>query len=233
MPHMRGRRAPGRRRAGGDETKYGSGIVGPSRGEVRAALEGVSLDAPWADLREHLRPIFIRRRPLPPGIERPLTVVRPPGLDVALGIDIGPAFMYVGKAILESWAVSSDEAFDTAIENLRTLVNAERYVEMEYETIDGIPFWWYQSQGGLASGLLLLEEELALRYGNEPRLLIAPMRNLLIAAPFDADREIVSWLRDEISQEDPNGLDLPIFALLEGRLSIDERARHGRTAMVH
>ncbi len=233
MPQMSGRRTPGRQRPDGNEVEYGAGIVGPSRNEVRAAIEGVSLDAPWADVRAELRPIFIRRRPLPPGIERPLTVVRPPGVAVALGIDIGPAFMYVGPQILESWAVSSDEAFETAIDNLRALINAERYVEMEYETIDGIPFWWYQSRGGLASGLLLLEEELALRYGDEPRLLIAPMRNLLIAAPFDADREIVAWLRDEISHEDPNGLDLPIFALLGGRLSIDERARRGRRAIVH
>ena len=76
---------------------------------------------------------------------------------------------------------------------------------MEYESIDGVPFWWYQSQGGLASGLLLMEEELATRYGPDPRLLIAPMRNLLLAAPFDADRSLVSWLRDEISYDDPTG----------------------------
>ena len=62
-----------------------------------------------------------------------------------------------------------------------------------------------------------------LRYGDEPRLLVAPMRNLLLAAPFDADRELVAWLRDEIAFEDPNGLDLPIFALVDGRLSIDRR----------
>jgi hypothetical protein len=84
----------------------------------------------------------------------------------------------------------------------------------------------------LASGLLLLEDELVLRYGDEPRLLVAPMRNLLLAAPFDADRELVAWLRDEISFEDPNGLDLPVFALVEGRLTIDRRHAE-REALVH
>ncbi len=135
--------------------------------------------------------------------------------------------------MLESWSVAFDDAFDHAMDNLKAQVAAERYLEMEYETLDGVPFWWYQSSGGLASGLLLLESELAQRYGPEPRLLIAPMRNLLLAAPFDADRELVGWLRDEISFEDPNGLDLPIFALLDGKLSIDTRGQEAAHEMVH
>lgn len=202
---------------------YGNGIVGPSRAQVRSAVESLSPDMTWDDLSDGLRPVFVRRRPLPPGVERPITTRRPPGLDVALGVDIGPAFMYVGRGMLETWAVTVDDAFERAMDNLRASIAAEKYVEMEYESVDGVPFWWYQSSGGLASGLLLLEEELALRYGPEPRLLIAPMRNLLLAAPFDADRSLVSWLRDEISFDDPNGLELPVFALLEGRLSIDSR----------
>ena len=120
-----------------------------------------------------------------------------------------------------------------SMDNLRASVSAEKYLEMEYGTIDDVPFWWYQSNGGLASGLLLLQDELAMRYGKEPRLLIAPMRNLLLAAPFDADRTLVGWLRDEISYEDPNGLDLPIFALLDGLLSIDTRSESEATAVVH
>ena len=86
---------------------------------------------------------------------------------------------------------------------------------------------------GLASGLLLLEDELVTRYGPDPRLLIAPMRNLLLAAPFDADRSLVAWLRDEISYDDPNGLDLPIFALIDGRLTIDTRGERLAAALVH
>ena len=192
-------------------------------------MNALPADLSWADLADGLRPVFVRRRPLPPGVERPLTVRRPPGIDVALGVDIGPAFMYVGRGTLDSWSVTLDEAFERGMANLRTSLAAERYLEMEYESIDGVPFWWYQSTGGLASGLLLLEDELALRYGPEPRLLIAPMRNLLLAAPFDADRSLVAWLRDEISHDDPNGLSLPIFALLDGRLSIDTRAEREST----
>jgi len=212
---------------------YGNGIVGPSREQVRSAVDALPPDLSWDELSDGLRPVFIRRRPLPPGVERPLTVKRPPGVDVALGVDIGPAFMYVGRGMIESWSVSFEEAFERAMENLRASVAAERYVEMEYESVDGVPFWWYQSSGGLASGLLLLEQDLATRYGPDPRLLIAPMRNLLLAAPFDADRALVAWLRDEISHDDPNGLDLPIFALLDGRLSIDARAERDVAEVVH
>jgi hypothetical protein len=212
---------------------YGNGIVGPSREQVRTAMESLSPDLSWADLADGLRPVFVRRRPLPPGVEQPLTIRRPPGINVALGVDIGPAFMYVGAGMLESWSVSLDDAFERAMDNLRSSLAAERYVEMEYESIDGVPFWWYQSTGGLASGLLLLDEELATRYGPDARLLIAPMRNLLLAAPFDADRSLVRWLHDEISHDDPNGLNLPIFALLDGHLSIDARAERQQPARVH
>ena len=62
---------------------------------------------------------------------------------------------------------------------------------------------------------------------------MAPMRNLLLAAPYDADRAVMSWLRDEISAADPNGLDLPLFSLVDGRLSIEEAAPHRRRALVH
>ena len=130
-------------------TTYGNGVVGPSRKQVRAAIDALPENLGWADLAESLRPVFVRRRPLPPGIERPVTTRRPPGLDVALGVDIGPAFMYVGHGMLESWDVSESEAFERAMANLRASVASEKYVEMEYESIDGVPFWWYQSQGSL------------------------------------------------------------------------------------
>jgi hypothetical protein len=118
------------------------------------------------------------------------------------------------------------------MDNLRGAIAAEKFFEMEYGTVANVPLWWYQSHGGLASALLLLENELVARYGPDPRLLIAPMRNLLIAAPYDADREMLEWLRDEIAVEDPNGLDLPVFELADGRLSF-ARGRSGGRARVH
>ncbi len=207
-------------------------IVAPSRAEVRAAIDTLPPELTWEAVSNSLRPMFVRRRPMPPGADRPLTFRVPPGVNICLGLDIGPAFLYVGSAMVDDWPVSADEALGRAMANLRTMVEAERYIEMEFGTLADIPVWWYQSHGGLASGVLLLEDELRLRYGDEPRLLVAPMRNLLLAVPFDADREMVGWLRDEIAYEDPNGLDLPIFAFVDGRLSIDRRG-NGGGAPVH
>src|SRR5918992_1933615 len=110
---------------------YGNGIVGPSREQVRSAMESLSSDLSWDELADGLRPVFVRRRPLPPGVEKPLTVKRPPGIDVALGVDIGPAFMYVGRGMLESWSITVEDAFERATENLRGSLAAERYLEME------------------------------------------------------------------------------------------------------
>jgi hypothetical protein len=203
-------------------------IVSPSRVEVRAALEGLPADLPWDELKGHLTPVFVRRRPLPAAAPRPVMVRHGAGLEFGLGVDVGPAFMYVSHALLESWSVDLDEATEVAMDNLRATARAERCVELEYATIADMPLWAYQSRSGLASALLLLPDELALRYGDQPQLLIAPMRNLLLSAPFDADRELVAWLRDEISTEDPNGLDLPVFALVDGRLSVDRRAADTR-----
>jgi hypothetical protein len=199
-------------------------VVGPSRSEVRSAIDALPEKFTWNDMAMRVRPMFVRRRPLPPGAERPLTFHVPPGVNVAIGVDIGPAFLYVGRGMLEGWPVTPEEVLERAMANLRESVEAERYFEMEYGSIADVPVWWYQSHGGLASGLLLLGDELARRYGDEPRVLVAPMRNLLLAAPFDVDRELIGWIRDEVAAEDPNGLDLPIFALIEGRLSIDRRA---------
>ena len=207
-------------------------VTGPSRAEVRAAIDMLPAELSWEAVSTRLRPMFVRRRPMPPGADRPLTFRVPPGVNVCLGLDIGPAFLYVGSAMSAEWPVSADEALTRAMANLRASIETERYIEMEFGTVADVPVWWYQSHGGLASGLLLLEDELRRRYGDEPRLLVAPMRNLLVAAPFDADRDLVAWLRDEIAYEDPNGLDLPIFALVDGRLTIDKRGREGG-AMVH
>jgi hypothetical protein len=229
MPVMNGRRARHDRNLRRTE----SPILAPRPEEVRAALDALTPDLAWPELRDRLRPVFVRARPLPPGMTLPVLKRLPPGLDVALGADIGPAFIYVSAQLLASWPVSADEAFEIALANLRGVIDAERYFELDYEPIDGWPVWWYQSQGGLASGLLLLEDILVARYGDQPRLLMAPMRNLLLAAPLEADRAIMAWLRDEIAAADPNGLDLPLFALVDGQLTIDKPPSIGRHLVLH
>lgn len=227
---MNGRRARHHRNIVSHE---GSSILAPRPEEVRAALDALTPDLAWPDLRDRLRPVFVRARPLPPGMTMPVLKRLPPGLDVALGADIGPAFIYISAQLLESWPVSPDEAFEIALANLRGVIEAERYFELNYEPIDGVPVWWYQSHGGLASGLLLLQDVLVERYGDQPRVLMAPMRNLLLAAPHDADRAVMGWLHDQIAAADPNGLDLPLFSLVDGRLTVENAIPGEKRSLVH
>lgn len=198
-----------------------------------AAVERLSPDLEWAEVSPMVRPVFPRRRPQPPGAERAILTERGPGLRVGLGIDIGPAFLHVTPSLLDSWQISFDECWRVGLDNLRQRVHARRFEVLEYEEIGGVPVWWFQSGEGWASTLLLLEDELHRRYGDEPRLLFAPMRDLLLATPFDADRDVVAFLHDEISHEDPNGLHLPILALLQGRLEVDGGIGEAETAPLH
>jgi len=74
-------------------------VTGPSRAEVRAAIDMLPAELSWEAVSTRLRPMFVRRRPMPPGADRPLTFRVPPGVNVCLGLDIGPAFLYVGSAM--------------------------------------------------------------------------------------------------------------------------------------
>jgi hypothetical protein len=75
-----------------------------------------------------------------------------------------------------------------------------------------------QSGTGCASALLLVEDELRRILGPGPQVVIAPMRDLLVALPVDAEAEFVAWLNDELASMDPNGLALEAFILGEGPL---------------
>src|SRR5262249_2843807 len=94
-------------------------IVGPSRAEVVAAWDTLPAQLAGHDVPAQVRPRFVRRRPMPPGADRPLTFRVPPGINVCLGLDIGPAFLYVGANVLSEWPVSRDEALERAMGNLR------------------------------------------------------------------------------------------------------------------
>jgi len=110
MSIIRGMRRKGSRTLAGADVDEAPHVIGPSRAEVRAAIETLPEDLGWDQMAARLRPMFVRRRPMPPGAERPLIFSVPVGVKVALGVDIGPAFLYVGPNVLEKWPVSADEA---------------------------------------------------------------------------------------------------------------------------
>jgi hypothetical protein len=203
------------------EVPVGAGVVSPSVESVLAAIRAVDPELPWESIADALVPMFARRRGAPAGMDEPVTLVRPPGMRVGIGIDIGPALMHVVDGVLRGWDLTADEALDRAIANVRALCTKRRLDPVTVGHVDGVPTTVFQSGEGIASTLLLLPDQIVRRFGPSPQLLIAPMRDLLVSIPRDAGIEFATWLRDAFAEEDPNCLDLPIFSLVGGDLRIE------------
>ncbi len=48
---------------------------------------------------------------------------------------------------------------------------------------------------------------------------MAPMRDLVLLMPLDAEPELANLILEEFAEADMNALDLPLFVLLDGRLN--------------
>jgi hypothetical protein len=214
------RRAKRRRRAGKTygTTDLGNGMVQATPEAVLRAMGGLPPDLEWEVMAPNVIPILPRRRPMPPQAGDPFRVTLPPGIPTGFGIDIGPAFLVVGASLLETWPVGPAELVATALENLRARLRPVRPRDLVRQVIDGVPVRVLQSGLGCASAAVLVPDELVRILGGAPQTLIAPMRDLLIALPPDADRSFVAWLNDEFAEMDPNGLALDAFAFEDGSL---------------
>lgn len=184
-----------------------------------AAIEALDLAAPWEEVAPRLRLALPRRRPLPPGTDDLPTMEFAPGIRVTLGLDIGPAMLFVAREQLKGWGVSADRAFRRALSNVRVRVRLRKQFALVHETILGTSTVAFQSREGWASSLLLLPEELSRVFGRRDGLILAPMRDLVIRMPLDAEPELAWLILEEFAEEDMNALDLPLFALVDGRLS--------------
>ena len=188
--------------------------------DVVAAIEGVNLKAPWNDVAPSLRVALPRRRPLPPGAEDLPELEYAPGIRAALGLDIGPAMLFVSHQQLADWGVAKEHAFERALENVRKRVAARKQFALMHERIAGVPTMAFQSREGWASSLLLLPDELTRVLGRRNGLLLAPMRDLLMLMPLDCDPELPYSLLEHFVESDMNALDLPVLSLIDGRLSV-------------
>ena len=196
----------------------GPGVVVPTPEQILEALRSFRGDAPWEELAPDLLPMFERRRPMPPEVPPSLTVVLPPGVTVGFGIDLGPAAVRVSRPLLETWGIGVDELASTALDNLRSRAFAPGLPRLVREPIAGHPTIAFQSEDGWASALLLAPDALERVMGVEPRLFVAPMRDLLIGLPPDVDPELACWITEEFEVLDPNALALEGFLWQDGRL---------------
>jgi hypothetical protein len=214
------RRAKRRRKAGKDHGTWdlGNGVVQATPEAVFRAMGGLPPDLDWEVLAPAIIPILPRRRPMPPVAGEPFRVTLPPGIPTGFGIDIGPAFLVVGTSLLGTWPIGPAELVATGLDNLRERMCAIRPRDLVRQAMDGIPVRVLQTGVGCASALVLIPDELGRIFGTEPQCLIAPMRDVLISMPGDADRGFVRWLNEEFSSMDPNGLELDAFVLEDGEL---------------
>ncbi len=203
--------------------------------DVLAAIESADLEAPWEELAPNLRVALPRRRDLPVPVNDLPRRVYPPGIETVLGLDIGPAMLFVPHEQLARWEVGADEAFDRALDNVREQVAARRQFALVHERIADVPTLAFQSRDGWGSQLLLLPDELVRVLGDRNGLILAPMRDLIVSLPLDVEREFAHWLLEEFAEVDMNALDIPPLALVDGQLgpAIGVPASLRRAAVAH
>jgi hypothetical protein len=176
---------------------------------VLAAAQGLDLDAPWADVSPLVLPILRRvRHPYPPEAA-PMHVFVPPGVWTGFGIDIGPAFTHVTANQVERWGIDHATLLGIALENLRALTTVEP-PRVERIHPDGVETIAIQGQGW-GSALILVPDVLRPILGEVPRLLLAPVRNTLVALPDDVDPDLAFRMWEAIAEGCHDELDLNLL----------------------
>ena len=186
-------------------------LGGPMDPELLRRIQGAATrfdpTRPWSDLASTVLPVIKRRfQPSPMGLE-PLHVQVPPGIPTGFGLDFGPAFAHVTAEQVEAWGIGRAELLATALDNLRRLIDIEP-PRIERFASDGVPIVAIQGQGW-GSSLLLLPEVLRPILGSEPLLLLAPVRNTLLAIPETTDAELVEALWMAVADGAHDELDVP------------------------
>ena len=176
---------------------------------VLVAAQSLDLDAPWPDVASLVLPILRRvRHPYPPEAA-PMHIFVPPGVWTGFGIDFGPAFTHVTAGQVEHWGIDHATLLGTALENLRamTVVEPPRVERIHPEGVETIAI---QGQGW-GSALILVPEVLRPILGEMPRVLLAPVRNTLVALPEDVDPDLAFRMWDAIAEGCHDELDLNLL----------------------
>lgn len=170
-------------------TPLGPGTFEPGLAEqLLAAFRGFDPTAPWPEIAPRIVPALKRRRhPFPPDAA-PLHIHVPPGVWTGFGIDVGPAFSHVTRALVEGWGIDDALLLATALDNLAGLVRSEP-PRIEALHVGEVEVMAIQGQGW-GSSLVLAPDLLRPLLHATPRVLLAPVRNTLLALPDDVEAEL-------------------------------------------
>jgi hypothetical protein len=196
----------------------GPGMTRADDATILAALDRLDPDRPWSAARADVRPMLPRVRPFPAPVE-PVRTMLPPGILVGFGVDIGPALTMVDRPQLDRWGVDVDPVAERALDNVRAIAARCDPGRASRQSIADVPLVALQTGEGIAAALLLVPETLPRFFGPGPQLLLAPMRDVLIALPASVDRDLAAWLAAEWEALDPNHLHLGGFLHEGGSLS--------------
>jgi hypothetical protein len=167
----------------------GPGTFEPGLAEqILAAFRGFDPTAPWPVIAPRIVPALKRvRHPFPPDMA-PLHINVPPGIWTGFGIDMGPAFSHVTQGLLDGWEIDHATLLATALDNLARLVRSEPPI-VESLHVGGVEITAIQGQGW-GSSLVLAPDLLRPLLDKTPRMLLAPVRNTLLALPDDVNDEL-------------------------------------------
>jgi hypothetical protein len=187
----------------------------PSVEEALAALDRFGDLPDWNAVRRLVMPTFQRARQTAiPDEGELVTVELPPGITVAFGIDMDVMVARVSRPLLESWDRDLGTLVSQAMDNLRRQARLLTSDYVIHERMDGgYVLKALQPPGGWGSSLLLLPAELERLFGDEPQVLTAPTRSLLMCFPADVDLPTITFLTEEFEALDPNALRLEAFEL--------------------
>ncbi len=187
--------------------------------EVMGAVGRLPGDLPWEEVAPRVLPQFERARPYRLGLPERVATMVPPGLPVSLSIDMGPAIVHVSASMLDGWSMSVADVTARALANLHDRAAKVRPADVLWDAIDGVRTGWLQTKLGIGATLVLAPQELVRILGPGPRLLVAPMRDLLITLPPD-EADLAMWLYAEIASQDPNHLRPRLLDFDGQRLSV-------------
>jgi len=201
----------------------GPGIATADLDSVLGALEGFDPGIPWEAARGSVVPMFPRRRGHPFDTANHVRVTLPPGLVVGFGLDLGPAVAFIGEPQLAGWGIGPADLVAAALGNVHERARSIPLRDRAAIPVDAVPVEVIQSQVGVAAALLLVPDELARLLGPGPKVLAAPMRDVLLVMPDGIEPAEADWISEHLASLDPNSLDLGLFRYRQGSVARLER----------